>query len=280
MMKLVPVLLVVAAAASAAQTSAVPWNQITDAAPLTRAQRNVAEQVLRSSKCYGPCSGTLLDGLNRGDRFGTRLANFVARRAAENKTAAVITTEMDHRRLSAFPADTMKVNLAGLIPSGNATAPVRVVIFADFDCPYCKEASTALRELSASMPDSFSLWFKNFPLSQDDRAVPAALAYLAADRQGRGWQMFDMMFGSAGDLSAAALDSCAVGAGLDMTEYRKDVKDDALMTRIRAEKAEGVADGFTRVPGVLVNGKPYLGIKTKRELLDRIEEELEIVREK
>src|SRR5262249_8112653 len=156
----------------------------------------------------------------------------------------------------------------------------RVVIFADFDCPYCREASTALRELSTSMPDSFSLWFKNFPLAQDDRAVPAALAYLAADRQGRGWQMFDMIFGSTGDLTSAALDSCAVGAGLDMAEYRKDMKDEALMKRVRAEKAEGIADGFTKVPGVIVNGKSYLGIKTRRELLDRIQEELDIVRRK
>jgi predicted DsbA family dithiol-disulfide isomerase len=276
---LVPVLFVLLSA-SPARAQDVPWNKIHDGAALTASQRTVAEQVMRSAKCYGPCSGTVLECLNRSDAFGLRLANFVARRAAEKRTAATIATELDHRRLSAFPADTMKVDLAGLIPSGNPTAPVRVVIFADFDCPYCREAATALRGLSTSMPDSFSLWFKNYPLAQDDRAVPAALAYLAAEQQGRGWQMFDAMFASTGDLTDAALDSCAVGAGLDMDEYRTDLKSDATMRRVRAEKAEGVTDGFTRVPGILVDGKPYLGIKTKRELLDRIEEELEIVRER
>lgn len=269
--------LAVLAATAAGPATDIPWSRIPDADSLTAAQRQVMETTLRTVPCYGPCRGSILDCLERGDLFGARLSNFVARRAAENKPVDIIRKEIENRRLSAFPTDSCRVDLSSLVPAGNPNAPIRVVIFADFDCPFCKTAAVALRELNRSTPDTFSFWFNNFPLAQDERANAAAIAYLAAEKQGKGWPMFDMLFGNEGGLSDAALESCADGAGLDMAQYHADIKDPALKRRVLAEKAEGVACGFTRVPGILIDGKPYHGIKTKRELLDRIEEEEDIV---
>ena len=81
-------------------------------------------------------------------------------------------------------------------------------------------------------------------------------------------------------MSDAALAACAARVGLDAGTYQANLQLDELHDRITAEKKEGVACGFTKVPGILVNGKPYLGIKTERELRDRIDEEWDLVHAK
>lgn len=283
-MRRIPRIAIVTAAAvlwaAASRAGNVPWEQIRDAKSFDATQRAVAADVLSNAHSYGACTGTILDCLRTGDATAIRLANFVARRAAENRSINSILTSVAKRKLSAFPDKLCDVDLTALAPAGNAEAPVRVVLYGDFDCPYCKVAAIALRELAKEMPAQVSLWFKNYPLAQDDRAIPAAMAYLAAERQGLGWEMNDTLFAHEGELSDSALASCAARIGVDVEQYHADSQLDELRDRIHQEKAEGVRCGFTKVPGILVNGKPYLGIKTKPELRDRIEEELEMVSRK
>lgn len=264
-------------AAPAAPTDDVPWDRIGDARALNAAQRAVAEEVLRDAPCYGACEGVILDCLLVGDGVGTRLANFVARRAGQGYSAASILKSVANRKLSAHPPETFDVDLSGLVPSGSADAPVRVVIYADFECAHCRVAATGLRELSLEMPEAMSLTFKNYPLTQSPRAVPAALVYLAAERQGMGWEMHDRLYAHVGDLDDESLEVCAVEAGVALEQYYADIQSVELRRRIDAEKAEGVACGVRSTPGILINGKPFRGIKTKVELRDRIEEELGMV---
>jgi protein-disulfide isomerase len=260
-----------------ARTQDIPWNQIRDAAALDAAQKKVAAQALNTAPCYGGCDGTVLDCLLSGDPFGIRMANLIARRAAVKRPLQSILDSVRNRGLSAFPDTTYSIDLRGLVPSGNADAPVRVVVFADFECPFCRVACAALRDISREMPDSVSVWFKNYPLAQDDRAIPAALAHLAAERQGKGWEMHDLLFAHVRDLSDAALDSCATLAGLDLAKYHADIRSKELIDRVHAEKAEGRSYGIDKTPGILVNGKLYRGIGTKVELEDRIREEFDIL---
>ncbi|HEU4366488.1 MAG TPA: thioredoxin domain-containing protein [Candidatus Krumholzibacteria bacterium] len=257
----------------------IPWDRIQDTQGISAAQRKVAEEVLRTARCYGECKGTVLGCLLAGDPIGTRLANFIARRAAADRTVENVLSSVTNRRNSAFPSETFDPDLDALVPLGSPDAPVRVVVFADFECSYCSVALRGLREIGLEMPEQVSLWFKNFPLTQDARAIPSALAYLAAERQGLGWEMNEALFRHEGTLSDEALEACAAAAGLDLEQYRADLQSGESMERIRAEKAEGVSFGIRSAPGILVNGKPYSGIKTKVELLDRIEEEFYILTE-
>ena len=250
----------------------IPWKRIPDARDLTSKQRDMVAHAITTAACYGGCTGTILECLNRNDPIGIRLANFVARRAAAGADFDRLMAAVEKRRLSAFPPDTVHVDLANMIASGNPNAPVQVVIYADFDCPTCRAAATALRKESLAGAGTFALWFKNYPLSQDDRALAAARAFLAAQKQGRGWEMFDGLFAHTGDLTDDALDNIADAAGVDLAQFHTDLKSPELLERVRAQKAEAVKCGFDHVPGVLVNGKPYLGPKTPVEILDRIAE--------
>lgn len=261
-----------------ARAQDIPWDRITDAQGLDATQRKVAEAVLRTAPCYGGCDGTILECLIKGDAIGIRLANFVARRAAAGEATGALLASVGHRKLSAFPPELCKVDLSGLVPSGHRDAPVRVVAYADFECPHCRVAVKALREISLEHPDLVSVWFKNYPLSQDPRSIRAALAYLAADRQGSGWEMIDQLYAQERELTPDALNACAVAVGLDMDQFHRDMASDTLLARVQAEKSEGVKCGIHSTPGIIVNGKRYLGFKEKVELLDRIEEERDLMK--
>lgn len=271
------VLFLSAAVATPLFAQTVPWKLLEGADGLGGGHRNVVAQVLAEGKCYGECKGTILECLVRSpdDPIARRLADFVVRRAAANNSVEEIVTSVKKRKLSAFPIKTFSPDFTGLVPSGgNADAPVQVIVYADFECPYCRVASTALRKISLELPDKVAFYFKNFPLKSHEQSVPAAVAFLAGARQGKFWELHDLLFEHQEDLSDKAFDECAKKLGLDMKRFAADRKDPAIIDRLRDEKTEGMKCGIKKSPGILVNGKPYYGVKTEVELRDRIEEEL------
>lgn len=262
-----------------AAAAEVPWHLLDGGADLRPFQRDAVEEALVAARSYGACGGTILDCLARDpeDRTARRLADFVVRRVRADRDPEEIVEEVEARRLSALPETVHEPDLAGLTPSGDEDAPVRVVIYADFGCPYCKAATASLREWTAEEPDKIAFYFKNFPLKSNEHSVPSALALLAADRQGRFWEMVDLLFSRDNDLGEETYAACAAELGLDMARFDADRKDKALISRLRAEKTEALHFGVRTTPGIFVNGKRYFGVKTAEELYDRIDEELEMV---
>ncbi len=257
----------------------VPWNLIEGGDKLSKGHKAVVEEVLRTAKSYGACKGTILDCLTTApdDKTARMLANFAVRRAESNKDASEITESVENRRLSAYPPEVFQPVMDGLTVSGNPKAPVKVLIYADFECPYCLVASTAIRKISLEPSSSVAYYFKNFPLKSHEQSVPAALAFLAATKQGKEWEMHDLLFENQDDLTHESFVARAKKLGLDVAKFEADMKDAALVSRLRAEKIEGMGCGVKKSPGVLINGKPYLGLKTETELRDRIQEELRLI---
>ncbi|MBN1827147.1 MAG: DsbA family protein [Candidatus Eisenbacteria bacterium] len=268
-----------AALAGATSAADVPWHLIEGGEDLRPFQQEVVAEVLAVAENYGGCDGTILDCLNRNpdDRAARRLADFVVRRVRADRDPEEILQEVEERRLSAAPPDIHEPDLDGLVPSGDADAPVQVVIYADFGCPYCKVATAAFREWTAEEPDKIAFYFKNFPLKTNEQAVPAALALLAAERQGRFWEALDYLYAKDDALGEATYAACAVETKMDAARFAADRKDKALVERLRNEKTEALHFGVRTTPGIFINGKRYLGVKTPEELYDRIDEELEMV---
>lgn len=269
-------LLIAAAAAAAAP---IPWDLVEGGSELKGIYKEVAEEVVAQAKSYGGCDQTIAACLaaNPNDKIALRLAAFVARRVRADKDTDEILQEIENRLASAFPEKTFQPDLSNHPFSGDAKAPIQVVVYADFGCPYCRATATALRKLTVESPKSVVYYFKNYPLKSNDQAVPAALAALAAQKQGKFWEMHDLLFGNHGDLTAERIDECAAGAGLDMARFQADLKDPHLVSRLRAEKMEGLGYGVQKTPGILVNGKLYQGVRTWEELKDRIDEERDLL---
>jgi len=145
---------------------------------------------------------------------------------------------------------------------GPADAPVVIVEYSDFQCPYCKRAHDTMKELIARFPDKVRLVFKNHPLTNIHKhAQLAAEAALAAGAQGKFWEMYDLLFGFQNALTRDDLDTYAQSLGLDMVRFNYDLATGRFRDRIRRETQEMLKIGATGVPAIFVNGVYIKGAK-------------------
>jgi len=245
---------------------------------LTSSQKANAIEVMKSENCYYECSDTIFKCLSSGNnRAARRLAAFVVRRALTGLPVKELKEDVQKRAASAFPPVEHKSKLDGLIPYGDKNAPVKAVIYADFECPYCGIASPSLKRLVDQLSGKLVMYFKNFPIISHEHGVECARALLAAGRQGKFWQMHDKLFANVPNFKPEQLDAYMQQLGMDVNRAHADMKSQDLTDEIRAQKEEGMAFGMTGTPGIFINNKFYRGDKGGVELLDRIEEELEII---
>jgi protein-disulfide isomerase len=140
---------------------------------------------------------------------------------------------------------------------GNAKAPVTIVEFSDFQCPYCAQAQGDLEALLKKYPDKVKLVFKHFPLSFHAQARPAALASLAAHEQGKFWELHDVLFKNQKTLDASKLEEYARQAGLDVARFKADMERnrDAYEKRIQADMLAGQQADVRGTPSLYIGGR-------------------------
>jgi len=157
---------------------------------------------------------------------------------------------------------------------GRADAPVQIVEFADFRCPYCARFQPILKRLLAEYPDDVRLAFVHMPVVAQDSGR-AAVAAEAARQQGDFWGMHDALFArSAAPLDEAELRAVALTLGLDAERFSADLRDPALLTRVRADLVRVERLGLDATPALLVNGRLFVGLQTYPRLRRVVDEEL------
>jgi protein-disulfide isomerase len=139
---------------------------------------------------------------------------------------------------------------------GQAHAPVTIVEFSDFQCPYCKRAASLLADVQKQHGDDVRVVFRNFPLPYHKNAQLAAVAALAAKEQGRFWEMHDKLFANQEALAAATratLDGYAKELGLDVARFDAALDGGKLTKEVNADVLAGgpFVDG---TPTLFVNG--------------------------
>jgi protein-disulfide isomerase len=105
---------------------------------------------------------------------------------------------------------------------GPSSARLTMVEFGDFQCPYCGAVQPTVQQVLASYPNDVALAFVNYPLNIHPYALHAAEAFMAADRQGKAWEMHDQMFANQPALTDADLDGYAQAIGLDLVQFDAD----------------------------------------------------------
>jgi Na+/H+ antiporter NhaA len=143
---------------------------------------------------------------------------------------------------------------------GPADAPVTLVEYGDFECPYCGRAEPVLRDLVAEFGDELRFVFRNLPLSDvHPHAQLAAEAAEAAGAQGKYWEMHDLLFGHQDALVFRDLAEYAEQLGLDVDRFRDDLRRRVYAPRI-AEDVEGADEsGVAGTPTFFVNDRRYYG---------------------
>lgn len=149
------------------------------------------------------------------------------------------------------------VNIKDLPVRGPADAPITIVAFSDFTCPYCQQASVTVQKLLKDYHGKVKYVFKHFPL-EGGPARLAAEYHVAASRQGadKAWQLYDLLFARRAALlqdSEATLNKTARDVGLDMKRLAADLKSKAVRDAVDADIAEAAQLGVQGTPYFLVN---------------------------
>ena len=143
---------------------------------------------------------------------------------------------------------------------GNPDAPVTLEEFGDFQCPPCGMLSGPINQLEQDYRPRLRVIFRQFPLTMHRHAREAALASEAAGRQGRFWQMHDVLYQEQAVWSKATdvrplFDAYAGMVGLKIDRFKKDMESDEVKRRVAADQQQGTTVGVTITPTIFINNR-------------------------
>lgn len=137
---------------------------------------------------------------------------------------------------------------------GPADAPVTVIQFADYQCPYCGRAQETVDEVMKAYDGKVKFVFRDFPLSGHQQATPAAIAANCAGQQGKFWEVHGQIMKDQRALSDADLERLAVNAQVDLGKWNECRKDPSMNDEVQKDLQDGVNAGVSGTPAFFVNG--------------------------
>jgi predicted DsbA family dithiol-disulfide isomerase len=152
------------------------------------------------------------------------------------------------------------IDTAGSPFLGNEKAPVSLVVFSDFQCPFCSKVQPLLDEILKNNPDKLKIVFKHLPLQMHKQAKPAALAAIAAHEQGKFWQMHDALFAlPPKKINQESIEKAATDIGLDMDTFKKDLVSPATQKKLQKDMVDAGKAGVSGTPTLFINGRQVKG---------------------
>jgi protein-disulfide isomerase len=259
-----------------------------DMGGLTPAQQTSALRVMRSQECSCGCGMKIAECRVKDPTcaYSKGLASVMVDAIKKGKTeagaiAAAKASELAKAREGKLLEKAVNIPTANSPSAGPANALITLVEFSDFQCPFCYKAVAHLNTLLKAYPTQVKLIFKQFPLvdSHPEAAISAAAA-LAAQQQGKFWQMHDIMFANHGNLSRKAILGWASGLGLDMTRFTADLESPAIKQAVRRDLEDGERAGVDSTPTVFIDGQKYNGALALDAIKPVIDAELKRMRGK
>jgi len=153
---------------------------------------------------------------------------------------------------------------------GPADAPVTLVEYGDYECPYCGKAYPIVKEIQKRMGNRLRFIFRNFPLNTlHEHAGVAAQAAEAAAVQGKFWEMHDILYENQNDLDD--VQQYAIKVGLELYQFEADLSGEKYAKRVRDDFRGGIRSGVNGTPTFFINGVRYNGEHTLAALLPALE---------
>ncbi|MGD9764038.1 MAG: DsbA family protein [Candidatus Binatia bacterium] len=219
---------------------------------------------------------------NREQMFGRTLdsvkgdlVSYLQRRSAQARTEAFV-AELKQKYPTKIALRPPKVDIGvGSTPAkGPADAPVTVIEFSDYECPYCKSSQPAVQQMLADYGDKVRFAHRHYPLPFHPHAAPAAEAAMCANEQGKFWDYHEKLM-AASDLSQANLQQLATDTGLDRTQFDQCVTIRKFRDAVQEDIAAGEAVGVNGTPAFFINGRLLDGAQSLPKFKQVIDEELE-----
>lgn len=158
---------------------------------------------------------------------------------------------------------------------GPKDAPVTIVEFSDFQCPYCARVGPALKRLEETYGDRLRIVFRNYPLPIHPNAPKAAEAALCAQDQGKFWEMHDKLFANQQKLQVADLKTTGAEIGLDPRAFAQCLDSGKHEAALRADAEQGTAYGVSGTPAFFINGRFVSGAQPYENFAQIVDDELQ-----
>ncbi len=171
----------------------------------------------------------------------------------------------------------MGVDTTGAPVRGKADAPITIVEFSDFQCPYCARARPTVNRVREVYGDKVRILFRHFPLQMHAQANKAAEAAVCAGEQGKFWEMHDRLFASQSKLQVPDLKQYAADLGLKAEEFATCLDSGRHGGEWQRGLADGTRYGISGTPAFFINGRPLVGARPFEDFALVIDDELERV---
>lgn len=200
-------------------------------------------------------------------------------RGAEPIEGAVRTEEVQAEALPGDDAERLRIS-PGASPARGASEPlVVVVMFSDFECPFCARVEPTLARLLEAFPEEVRIVWRNNPLAFHRAAMPAAEAAMEAYAQGGDeafWRYAARLFENQDALARTDLERYAAEVGLDVAALGRALDEHTHQDRIRADQREAERVGLRGTPSFLINGRTFLGAQPYEQFEAVVREEIAI----
>ena len=171
-------------------------------------------------------------------------------------------------------APRVSVASAGHPSMGAWSAPVTIIEFSDFQCPFCRAAESSLKQVRQKYGDQVRLVYMDFPLGFHPHAMDAAKAARCAADQDKFWQFHDALFLDQKKLDPDGLSQTAAKVGLDRDKFNTCFSSDKHDAGIRQDMAQGNSLGVTGTPTFFINGRELVGAQPLPKFNEVIDDEI------
>lgn len=190
-------------------------------------------------------------------------------------TAFIAKLKVDYKTTSYFEPARTTIETKGFPTLGPANAPVTIVEFSDFECPYCGGLYPTLKEIEKNYKDKIRVVYRQFPLvNLHPHAQKAAEASLCANDQGHFWEMHDAMFTDQMNLEVTDLKAKAAKLSMNTATFNTCLDSNKYAATIKSEISEGAKVGVSGTPSMFINGRFLSGDQPYEDIAKMIDDEL------
>jgi protein-disulfide isomerase len=248
-----------AAGANGTPTFFINGRQLVGAQPFTAFKPMIDEEIAKADKLL---------------KSGVKMEQLYDRQLADNVAAAPAAPAQAAAPTPAAPVVVKDIAIGNAPTMGPKNAPVTIVAFSDFQCPFCSRAVPTLKQLEEQYKGKIRIAFKNQPLPFHQNAKLAATAAMAANEQGKFWEMHDKLFANQQQLDRASLEKYAQEIGLNMGKFKTALDTNKFDAQIAADSQEGMKIGANGTPTFFINGRQLVGAQPATAFSAIIDEEL------
>ena len=208
------------------------------------------------------------------DQVKPRIVEFLKQqKAGERQQAFVEELKAKYKTTINLKPPVVEVSTAGRPARGPDKAPITIIAFSDYQCPYCKRAHATVEQVMQTYGDKVKLVYRDYPLPFHENARPAAEAAACANAQGKFWEFHQKLWG-ASDLSTEKLKAMAGEVGMDQQKFNDCLAKQEFKAVIDKDIADGAAVGVTGTPAFFINGRMLSGAQPFERFKEVIDEEL------